>query len=598
MHRFICLGVLVGFFSHICRSLCAALLGGLLLAACSSAPPQSTGAPPPPPITTQPEPTEPPTGWDPHDHSYSPTAATRTVTLWVPEANTSAEFTAVEHKGRWLTGGDIVVDAPKDAEASPSGAIVFAKKWPNAVIPYEIDSSLAGNAAAIQNAVSYFNSSTPVRWMPRQADLPSHTHFVRFIAPADAGTCDSQVGIQGGIQYIRLGAWCFDGRRHILHEMAHAAGFWHEQQRPDRDQFIDIVWNNIPEKAQKPNYGIWPGTTAFGGYDFASIMHYPFTVSYDGSSREVIRPRVPVPTGVVPGTGDTFSATDIQSFRALYGPQTTTSALRVGVIDSGGRALVREGALDSPWVELLANAKQIALSGLRIGVVTADGRALVKEGSLDATWVEVATDVKQIVLYDGRIGVVRASGEALVKEGALNANWVSVATDVTQLALSQGRIGSGGRIGVVKSNREVWVKEGAIWAGWVIVDTDATQLTLSGNRVGVVRSNREAWVKEGFLYAGWVVVASDVTQLVLSGHALSTTNRIGVVKSNREAWVKEGSLYAGWVDGMHFDVTHLALSGNRVGVRRTNETALVKEGSLRSVWVTDDTRAKEVVLPN
>ena len=63
--------------------------------------------------------------------------------------------------------------------------------------------------------------------------------------------CWSYIGKRGGEQVLSLRppdekhCHCLCDAGRVLHEMMHALGFYHEHTRPDRDQHIQIVPENV-----------------------------------------------------------------------------------------------------------------------------------------------------------------------------------------------------------------------------------------------------------------------------------------------------------------------------------------------------------------
>lgn len=63
----------------------------------------------------------------------------------------------------------------------------------------------------------------------------------------------------------------------LLHELGHVIGRHHEQMRPDRDNYVTILEENI-EEIERPWFARleWGSVRSFGvNYDYWSVMHYP-----------------------------------------------------------------------------------------------------------------------------------------------------------------------------------------------------------------------------------------------------------------------------------------------------------------------------------
>ena len=65
----------------------------------------------------------------------------------------------------------------------------------------------------------------------------------------------------------------------VIHELMHAAGFWHEQSRADRDDFVKIIWGNICNNMgyNFDKYSLQQIDHLGATYDTCSIMHYEST---------------------------------------------------------------------------------------------------------------------------------------------------------------------------------------------------------------------------------------------------------------------------------------------------------------------------------
>ena len=64
----------------------------------------------------------------------------------------------------------------------------------------------------------------------------------------------SHVGFHRRSSMVSIGNGC-EYKHVMVHELGHVIGFWHEQSRPDRDNFVSIVKSNIlPSKNYVPSF--------------------------------------------------------------------------------------------------------------------------------------------------------------------------------------------------------------------------------------------------------------------------------------------------------------------------------------------------------
>jgi len=202
------------------------------------------------------------------------------------------------------------------------------KKWPGGTIPYEISSQFSSyERSVIAKAIKTYHQKTCIKFIPRTSETA-------YIYLMKGSGCSSTIGRSGSRQTVSLGSGCvYTGI--VMHELMHAAGFWHEQSRADRksdlDDYITINWDNI-RKGMEFNflkYDLRKIDHLGAKYDTCSVMHYG-AYAFAKNSR--------VPTIVAKrktkcklGQREGFSDTDIRKLNTLYQcqgyPQTSSSLI-------------------------------------------------------------------------------------------------------------------------------------------------------------------------------------------------------------------------------------------------------------------------------
>ncbi|KAI3416559.1 hypothetical protein GPALN_006099 [Globodera pallida] len=207
------------------------------------------------------------------------------------------------------------------------------QKWPIVEpIKFVLDNSFGASAqSTVRAAIREIQSKTCIRFV-EVATSPSDAH-IKYVNDYGLNSCaNSYMGKILPLNIIRF-KFALCGNLNLMgvvvHETLHTLGLHHEHQRPDRDDFITILWDNI--NPQKRNYGI--------PYDFSSVLHYPSNSSARRYGLKTMRAKVnPTVNDPKMGWRGGLAQSDVDVLNRIY--CTTPGEVRREWSDASGQTRV------------------------------------------------------------------------------------------------------------------------------------------------------------------------------------------------------------------------------------------------------------------
>uniref|UniRef100_A0A672SPL0 Metalloendopeptidase n=1 Tax=Sinocyclocheilus grahami TaxID=75366 RepID=A0A672SPL0_SINGR len=208
--------------------------------------------------------------------------------------------------GPLITFGDIAVSTGfKNADPCTARECKWERSTDGLVyVPYVISNQYSPDELkVIERGLWSFVDVSCIRFVPHEGQR----HFLYI-------NCYSYLGRQGGGQVVSLKRPGCVYHRTVQHELLHALGFHHEQNRSDRDKHIKILFENI-KPAQRHNFMRRETNNLATPYDYKSVMHY----SRKAFSRNNEPTMIPIPDrNVVIGEARSMSRNDILRINRLY----------------------------------------------------------------------------------------------------------------------------------------------------------------------------------------------------------------------------------------------------------------------------------------
>ncbi|XP_073439828.1 meprin A subunit beta-like isoform X1 [Dendrobates tinctorius] len=211
-------------------------------------------------------------------------------------------------------------------------------RWP-LTVPYYLEDSLEINAkGVILKAFERFRLKTCLDFKPWNGES-------NYISVFSDNGCYSYVGMLKGKQQLSIGIGC-DTIEIVQHEFLHALGFYHEQSRSDRDDYVTILWDNI-QPGNSHNFLSYGDTKAsFLGvpYDYVSVMHYSNQAFSTGNA--TIKTKNAVFNNLI-GKQMDLSANDVLKLNRLYNCSSSITFLDSCSFESDDLCAMFQSSTDS-----------------------------------------------------------------------------------------------------------------------------------------------------------------------------------------------------------------------------------------------------------
>jgi len=205
--------------------------------------------------------------------------------------------------------------APGTLQSIKSGIIGDQYRWPNNLVIYWLNPGWTiDELNIIQAALEEISANTCIKFAQRTDQV----NYVNITREMDG--CWSWVGRIQGMQELNLqpGSPGCISKGIAIHELLHAIGFFHEHSRTDRDDYVEIIWDNI-QPGFESNFEIEPNSEGYGiPYDYGSVMHYSaFSFPIDPSMPTIIPKDENVDIGDI-GQRVGMSQSDIDGVNLMY----------------------------------------------------------------------------------------------------------------------------------------------------------------------------------------------------------------------------------------------------------------------------------------